>query len=68
MNNLGIISLPKDQIISLGKFMQANIKYNLAKSFYLQASWGIRLFYNSVKWMIDPETLEKFNIEKVPNP
>ena len=48
--------------------MQANIKYNLAKSFYLQTGWGMRLFYKSVKWMVDPETLEKFAIEGTANP
>ena len=48
--------------------MQANIKYNLAKSFYLRTSWGMRLFYNGLKWMVDPETLEKFAIEANANP
>ena len=68
LNNLGIWSLPREQIITLGKFMQANIKYNLAKSFYLQTSWGMRGFYNAIKWMIDPETQEKLCINKNQNP
>ena len=66
--NLGIVSLPREQIIALGKFMQANIKYNLARSFYLQTGWGMRLFYKGVKWMVDPETLEKFAIEGAADP
>ena len=48
--------------------MQANIKYNLARSFYLQTGWGMRLFYKGVKWMVDPETLEKFAIEGTADP
>ena len=59
---MGMMALPRDLFMPLGKFMQAHSIAHLGKSFYLQTSWGQRALFNVVKHMIDPATVAKFTL------
>ena len=49
-------------MLSLGKFVQYNIMYHLAKAYFMQVSMGMRMFYKAIGWMIHPETKAKYVI------
>ena len=56
VNGLGIASLPRETIISLGKFVQYNIMYHLSNAYFVQVSLGMRVFYKAISIIIHPET------------
>ena len=67
-NGLGIASLPRETIISLGKFVNYNIMYHLSNAYVVHVSFGMNMFYKGVSFMISPETKAKNVISRVKDP
>ena len=42
--------------MSFAKLCQSNLMYFLFRSFYTTVGWGQRALYNSIKFILDPET------------
>ena len=40
LNNMGVTSLPRKQLIAIGQLCQANFLYFLFRSFYTHVGWG----------------------------
>ena len=66
--NLSAKSLPRDLILSTGKFLQYNIMYHMQNAYFLEVSFGMRMFYKAISWMIHPETKAKYVITGVKDP
>ena len=62
MGNLGINAIPRDLIMGFGKVCSAHCLYYMKKCYYLRVSWAQRMLYKGIKWMIHPETIEKYVI------
>ena len=45
-DNIGMTSLPKDEIVAFGRICQAHVLYFLKKSYYVHVGWGQRLAEN----------------------
>ena len=60
--NLGVSSLPRKPILAFADVCQSNMMYFMAKSYYVNVSWGQRTLYKGLSSFINEETKAKISL------